>query len=218
MKFYYNTLSTYSQKVLMALYEKNVPFEPSVVNLASPEGRAGYEAIYPIGKIPLLKPTEDYSIPESTIIIEYLEGHFPQGTRLIPEGIDAARQVRFCDRMCDLYLNDACVAILGQQRGFAPQTERQLASAAKHLKVSYGFLDKRLSNQEWLCGSFSMADCAALPPLFYCQEVAPFKDYPNIVQYFERGKKRSSYAKVLAELLPTLEKLTAQRAAQQSAA
>lgn len=218
MKLYYNPLSTYSQKVLMALYEKNVPFEPSIVSLGTPEGRAAYEAIYPIGKVPLLKPTEDYSIPESSIIIEYLEGHYPQGTRLIPEGVDAARQVRFCDRMCDLYINDACVAILGQQRGFAPQTERQLASAAKHLKISYEFLNKRLSNQDWLCGAFSMADCAALPPLFYCQEVAPFKEYRNIVQYFERGKKRPSYAKVLAEFVPFMEKLQAQRAAQQSAA
>ena len=63
-----------------------------------------------------------------------------------------------------------------------------------------------------------MADCAALPPLFYCQEVAPFKEYRNIVQYFERGKKRPSYAKVLAEFVPFMEKLQAQRAAQQSAA
>ena len=69
-------------------------------------GRAAYEALYPIGKIPLLKPKPDHMVPESTIIVEYLEGHHPGGTQLIPDGIDAARQVRFMDRMSDFYLND----------------------------------------------------------------------------------------------------------------
>jgi len=75
MKLYYHPLSTYSQKVLIACYEKNVTFEPIKVDLMSAEGREAYEAIYPIGKIPLLNPTDDHMVPESTIIIEYLEGH-----------------------------------------------------------------------------------------------------------------------------------------------
>jgi len=102
VKLYYNPLSTYSQKTLIALYEKQVAFEPVIVNLMSPEGQAEYEKLYPIGKVPMLVLDDDYKIPESTIIIEYLEGHVQSGTRLIPEGTDAARQVRFMDRMSDL--------------------------------------------------------------------------------------------------------------------
>lgn len=212
MKLYYNPLSTYSQKTLIALYEKQVAFEPVPVSLMTPEGRAEYEKVYPIGKVPLLKPSEDYMIPESTIIIEYLEGHYSTGTRLIPDGVDAARQVRFMDRMSDLYLIDTSATLLFEKLGFSKHSEEQLARAEKYLRVSYEKINQRLASQDWLCGSFSMADCAAIPPLFYCQVIAPFSDYPNIVAYYERAKQRPSYAKVQAEFVPIWEGLQSKAA------
>ena len=104
MKLYYNPLSSYSQKALIAFYEKGVSFQPELVNLMTPEGRASYQAVFPLGKIPLLKPTEDWMVPESTPIIEYLDDKFPETPRLIPTaGSDLARQVRLMDRTMDLY-------------------------------------------------------------------------------------------------------------------
>jgi glutathione S-transferase len=202
MKLYYNPLSTYSQKVLIAFHEKQVAFEPVVVSLMSPEGRAAYEQVYPLGKIPLLKPTDDHMIPESTIIIEYLEGHHASGTRLIPEGVDAARKVRFMDRMCDLYLTDPSRTLMFEKLGFRKHSETELSNATKYLHASYEGFNKQLAGKEWLCGEFSMADCAAIPALFYNQSCAPFNDYPNLVAYYERAKQRPSYAKVMAEFLP----------------
>ena len=100
MKLYFHPLSTYSQKTLIAFHEKGVPFEPQIVNLMDPAGRAEYEKLYPLGKIPSLVRDDGWFIPESTIIVEYLEGYFPdQGPRLIPTERDAARQARFLDRM-----------------------------------------------------------------------------------------------------------------------
>ena len=210
MKLYYNPLSTYSQKVLIAFHEKEVAFEPQIVDLMSPEGKAAYAQVYPIGKVPLLKPSDDYMIPESTIIIEYLEGHHASGTRLIPDGVDAARQVRFMDRMSDLYLNNPTVTLLFERFGFRKYTEEDLATANRYLLTSFAAVDKRLAQQDWLCGEFSMADCAAIPALFYCQVVAPFTDYPNIVRYYERAKQRPSYARVMAEFVPIWEGMLAQ--------
>lgn len=214
MQLYYHPLSTYSQKVLMALYEKNVPFKPELTNLMTPEGKQAFQAIYPLGKLPLLKPSADHMVPESTIIIEYLEGHYPQqGTRLIPEGVDPARQVRFMDRMSDLYLNDPTALLLFHTRGFATHTDAEIDKARWQLNLSYGHLDKRLANAEWLCGSFSMADCAAIPPLYYGQMVAPFKEFKNLTRYHERAQKRPSYAKVLAEALPIWNAMQAPKSA-----
>ena len=213
MKLYYHPLSTYSQKALIALHEKNVAFEPVIVDLFSPEGRAGYEKIYPLAKIPLLKPSDDYMIPESTIIIEYLEGHYTnQGTRLVPEGVDAARQVRFIDRMSDLYLNDPAVTLLFEAIGIRKHDEATLATAKKRLHYSFEKVNERLATQEWVCASgFSMADCALIPPLFYCQTVAPFSDYAHLQRYFERAKQRPSYARVMAEFLPIWQGIQAQK-------
>ncbi len=150
-----------------------------------------------------MKPSDDHMIPESTIIIEYLDGHYPNGTRLIPAGTDEARKVRFMDRMADLYLNDPATTLMFQKFGFRQSSEDELARAAKYVRLSYENFDKRLANQDWLCGEFSMADCAAIPSLFYCKGIAPFSDYRNIVSYYERAaasQRRQGHGRVRADL------------------
>jgi glutathione S-transferase len=212
MKLYYHPLSTYSQKAMIALNEKGIAYEPVVVNLRSPEERAAYEKIYPIGKVPFLQPTPEHQVPESTSIIEYLEDKFPGTTRLIPQGGgDAARQVRFMDRMTDLYFDEPVVELLFQQFGFRPKDDEKAARAHKHIALTYAHLDQRLAAQKWICGDeFSMADCAAIPPLFYAQIVAPFGNHPHIVAYWQRAQQRASYAKVKAEFEPIWDGMLAQ--------
>ena len=212
MELYYNVLSTYSQKVLLALYEKNVAFDKKVVQLMDPAGRAAYEAVYPIGKIPLLKPKADHMVPESTIIIEYLEGHHPGGTKLIPDGIDAARQARFMDRMSDFYLNDPVANLFFS--GIKPEDKRDqdaIAKWKKHLTITYRHLNERLAKQPFMCGdAFTLADCATIPPLFYAQFLFAYAEHANVVAYYERAKQRASYKKVLEELLPAWEAMQKQ--------
>jgi len=213
MKLYYHPLSTYSQKVMIACNEKGIAYEPEIVDLMSPEGRAAYEKVNPLGKVPFLKPSEDWQVPESTSIIEYLEDKFPKTQRLIPAGGgDAARQVRFMDRMSDLYFNEPVVELLFQKLGFRPQDADRAARARKYVEMSLGHYDKRLAKQPWLCGeAFTMADCATIPVLFYAQIVAPFDAYPNVVAYWNRARQRPSYAKVKAEFEPIWNGMMTQR-------
>jgi glutathione S-transferase len=214
MKLYYHPLSTYSQKVMIALNEKGIDYQPQLVDLMSPEARTAYEKVYPIGKVPFLKPSEDYQVPESTSIIEYLEDKFPKTPRLIPAGGDTPRHVRFIDRQADLYLNDPIVELLFQKLGFRPQNSEAAAKARKYLSYTYPYFDKRVANQKWLCGdAFTMADCSAIPPLFYAQTVMPFDTYPGIVAYWQRAQKRPSYAKVRAEFEPLWKGMMTQRSA-----
>jgi glutathione S-transferase len=50
---------------------------------------------------------------------------------------------------------------------------------------------------------FTLADCAALPALFYADKVAPFaKRWANVTAYFERLNGRPSVERVLAEAAP----------------
>ena len=203
MKLYYNPLSTYSQKALIAFNEKGIKYEPNLVNMMTPEGKAAYEKINPLGKVPFLKPSEDWQVPESTSIIEYLEDRFPNTPRLIPEEREAARQVRFMDRMSDLYYNEPVVELLFQQIGFRPKDEEKAAKARKYVAITHGHWEQRLKSQSWLCGAnFSMADCAAIPPMYYAQVSAPFDQHPNIVAYWKRALERPSYQKVKAEFEP----------------
>jgi glutathione S-transferase len=66
---------------------KKVIAEPQMVDLMDANARAAYKQTFPIGKVPMLMPASDHMIPESTIIIEYLEGEFSLGTRLIEDGL-----------------------------------------------------------------------------------------------------------------------------------
>ncbi len=214
MKLYYNPMSTYSQKAMIAFNEKGIAFEPQVVSLMDPSSRDAFETVYPIGKLPFFKPREDYAVPESTIIIEYLEDNFPDTAQLIPEGRNEARQVRFMDRMTDFYLNDPVVSLLFMKFGFRPQDDAAEAKARKHIATTYKALDARLAKQPYICGeNFSMADCATIPPLFYAQDVMPFDAYPNLKAYWERAQQRPSYAKVMAEFVPMWNGMKAQKAA-----
>lgn len=204
MKFYYAPISTYSQKVLLAFYEKGIEFEKSLVNLSDPKARAQYRELYPIGKIPLLMIEDNHPIPESSIIIEYLEGHFQQGPQLIPSDIEEARKVRFFDRMNDLYLNNAMTTLFFSEG----KSEEQLAQARGYLDVSYEKMNGLLENNTWFMGDdFTMADCSAIPPLLYLQKIYPYDKYPHVVAYFERAQQRESYQRVLDDAMPVLKEM-----------
>ena len=214
MKLYFHPLSTYSQKTVIAFHEKGVPFEPQIVNLMDPAGRAEYEKLYPLGKIPSLVRDDGWFIPESTIIVEYLEGYFPdQGPRLIPPERDAARQARFLDRMLDHYLNDPFIMVFFDQfRAPADRDPQAVAAARRTIDITYGYLDRQLAERTWLLGDeFSLADCAAAPPLGYLRQTHPFAAHEPIARYWQRLEARPSVARVLAEAAPYLQAMMGAR-------
>ncbi|CAH2244414.1 ganglioside-induced differentiation-associated protein 1 [Pararge aegeria] len=77
---YCNYYSFYSQKVLMALYEKNIEFEPLVIDITKGEQYSPwFLEINPRGEIPVLKVNNSI-IPDSTRILDYLELYLDQET------------------------------------------------------------------------------------------------------------------------------------------
>jgi glutathione S-transferase len=208
LNLHYAIPSTYSQKAILAFYEKGVEFTPVPVNLFDPESLAAYKKIYPLGKIPLLTG-DDVFVPESSIIVEYLENEFKaSGTRLIPDDKTAARRVRFKDRMFDLYVNDkVSVIFFDSLKPVEKQNPEVVAKAHETLDILFGFTEASLKSKCFAGGDeFSMADCALFPPLFYAQRLHPFNDHKNMSAWFDRMMQRRSVQRLLAELLPALEK------------
>jgi glutathione S-transferase len=209
MKLYYFPLSTYSQKVLIALYEKGIEFTPEIVDLSSPEKRAAFREIFPLGKVPLLVRDDGWFVPESSIIIEYLDTQFDRGPRLIPEDKELARRTRFFDRMYDLYVDAPAVTIFLDAR--KPEPERNpaaVAAAREQLNTVYPQLDKHAEKETWAIGeAFTMADCSAAPALALARMVHPFDKYPNLTRYFGRLVERPTFARVLNEAKPYAAKL-----------
>src|SRR3977135_1140169 len=95
----------------------------------NPEVRAQYKKLYPLGKLPLLTDGDRF-IPESSIIIEYVDGTVNgKSTRLVPEDRETARKPCSPDRPAILYLNDPCVTILFEAR--KPEHEKNPAAVTK---------------------------------------------------------------------------------------
>lgn len=209
MKLYYYPLSTYSQKVQLAFYEKGLTFNREVIDLMDENAVAAFEIIYPIGRVPVLQleSTDDaphestHIIPESSIIIEYLDNQFPDSPLLIPQDNDAARAVRFMDRMCDFYLNDPITGLVRNKIFGSVEKVIPNKRSFKYIDANYDYLDQHLENNAFLCGNnFSMADCAYIPCLYYARYVYPFAEHENIRAYWLRALERPSVKKLLEEV------------------
>jgi len=213
MKLYFNPISSYSQKVLLAFYEKGIEFEPNIVSLMDPEAGAAYREIYPLGKIPCLVLDDGHIIPESSIIIEYLDQMAEP--RLIEGDAEQTRQIRFKDRMFDLYLNDTVVTLLFQSMKPEEQKDQERIEKAKfQIDTMYSFMEHEFGQQPYANGDkFTMADCAAAPGLFYAELLAPFAEYKNISAYWERLKERASVQKMQEDARPIVEEFLGKNAA-----
>lgn len=213
MKLYYNPISTYSQKVLLAFYEKGIEFEPSIVSLMDPDAGAAYREVYPLGKIPCLVVDNDHIIPESSIIIEYIDGMAEP--RLIDGDSEQTRKIRFKDRMIDLYLNDNVVTLLFQSMKPEDMKDQELIEKARfQVSTIYSFMEHELDDKLFAEGNtFTMADCAAAPALFYAELLAPFAEHKNISAYWERLKERASVQKTHTDAKPIIEEFMKKNAA-----
>jgi glutathione S-transferase len=210
---YLHPLASYCQKALIALYENGTPFTPQIVDLGNAAERAALLKLWGIGKFPVLRDeTRDQTIPESSIIIEYLDRHYPGRTRLVPADADLAWQIRLRDRFYDLYVHEPMQKIVNDR--LRPAEKRDpfgVEEARARLQTAYGMIEQEmatmtLANKSWAMGdAFTMADCAAAPSLFYANLVMPFaSDHKNVAAYFDRLKARPSYARVLKEAEPYL--------------
>jgi glutathione S-transferase len=73
LTLHFHPLSSFCQKALIALYENDTPFSPHIVDLGNESERAEFEKIWPVGRFPVLRDdAKDRTVPESSIIIEYL--------------------------------------------------------------------------------------------------------------------------------------------------
>jgi glutathione S-transferase len=206
LKLYFHPLSSFSQKVLMAFYENDTPFEPHIVDLANETSSAEFKKIWPIGKFPVLRDdAKDRTIPESSIIIEYLARHYPGKIQLVPADADLARQTRLRDRFYDLYVNVPMQKVVTDKlRPVGKLDPYGVEQAKTLLQAAYEMIDQDMGTKTWAMGDvFSMADCAAAPAMYYADVVMPFGDtHKSAAAYLGRLMKRPSFARAVEEAEP----------------
>lgn len=206
LTLHFHPLSSYCHKALIALYENDTPFTPNIVNLQDEFERAALLKLWPVGKFPVLQDAaRDRVVPESSIIIEYLDQHYPGKTKFIPADPDVARQMRLRDRYFDLHIHAHVQKIVGDRlRPAGAKDPHGVADARERMGNALAALDKQLPGKQWIMGdAFTMADCAAAPALFYANWLTPLAtEYSNAAAYLDRLKARPAYARTLKEAEP----------------
>lgn len=199
-------LSSYGQKVLIALYENDTPFTPHLVNLGEPESGGALKKLWPAGKLPVLQDNaHGRTIPESTIIIEYLDRFYPGRVRLVPDDAERAWQIRLVDRFFDLHVQAPMQKIVVDRLRPAGQKDQfGVEQARTQLKTALDLLETHTIANTWTAGdAFSLADCSAAPALYYANMVMPFGEtHKRVAAYFDRLMARPSFARAVEEAAP----------------
>ncbi len=204
LKLYAHPFSSYSQKALIALYENATPFEFRMLSPDMPDIGAAFAALWPLRRFPILVD-EGRLVFEATIVIEHLALHHPGTVRLIPDDASAALDVRMMDRFFDNYVSTPQQRIVFDN--IRPPESRDpfgVDDARQMLDTAYRWLDGRMADREWASGnSFSLADCAAAPALFYADWTHPIAaSWTNVHAYRRRLLARPSFARAVDEARP----------------
>ncbi|HEY3516298.1 MAG TPA: glutathione S-transferase family protein [Gammaproteobacteria bacterium] len=206
---YYHPLASFCWKVNIALYENDTPFTGEIVNLSDKQASARFFDLWPVGKMPVLRDAKrERTVPETSIIIEYLDHYYPGPQRLLPQDEERCLDARLWDRFFDLYVQTPMQRIVADK--MRPENEhdpRAVSEARAVLQMAYGMVERQLTARRWAIGDdFSIADCAAAPALFYASTLVPFTEsHPRAAAYFERLTQRPSVRRVLDEARPYFE-------------
>ena len=201
-RLYAHPFSSYSQKALVALYENQTGFDYR--NLEDAQANAELAALWPMRRFPVLVDG-DRTVIEATSVIEYLDLHYPGPVKLIPEDRDSALEVRMLDRFFDNYVSTPQQKLVfDSMRSEADHDPYGVKQARTMLETAYAWLDRRMATREWAVGAtFTLADCAAAPFLFYADWThAIDARFANVRAYRERLLARPSFKRAVDEARP----------------
>jgi maleylpyruvate isomerase len=205
MKLYSANLSPFSGRARLAIYAKGLPVEisyPPEGGLKSPE----YLALNPMGKMPCLLTDSGLGVPESEVILEYLEDAYPEPS-LRPASAEDKARARLLARIGELYVGAPGGGLFGQMN---PATRDPAVVEAQFTKLHEGltWLDHHLGDGDYAVGdSLTTADCSLVPTLFWLTAFAQVFDKPDLLdrhpktrRYSESVRRHPAVAKVWDEL------------------
>ena len=194
LRIYGHPFASFYWKALIALYERDVPFEFMMVDPEHPENAAAVARLAPTGQFPVLVDGER-TVIESAAIIEYLDLHHGKRRRWSRPIASAAIEARQMDSVFDDYV----MAPLSRMVFNGPARRRQTRSACRGarskatLDKSYAWLNGWMTGREWAANdAFGIADCAAAPALFYAHWGFPIPEVAYGASRLSRAAARSA--------------------------
>ena len=204
LQLFGHPFSSYTQKVLIALWADETPFEYRIIDPDHPENMEELKRHWPFGQFPLLLD-DGRPFAESTPIIEHLQAEHRRHPSLDPRR--RHRPAGALPRPLLRPLRHGQYAGAGAQCDPARRA-RAIRSAwtrrASQLHLAYDWLEANLGDGPWAVGEeFTLADCAAAPSLFYAdwvEEIGPKR--PRLKDYRARLLAHPVVARAVDEARP----------------
>jgi glutathione S-transferase len=216
LKFYYATISANSQRVWITLLEKQIPFEPIIVNLDGEQFQSEFTAINPLQRVPAIVDNE-LRIFESLAILDYLEAKYPV-PELMPKELDKLAIVRMISMVSLTELQPAALTLTKQLMGLAIDPS-SVDKARQRAMAILQFFEDTIGNRPYFTGNtFTIADIVAgtLVPSASMFNIS-LDPYPGLNAWIDRLFQRESFRQtaptpeqVQAEL-PTIKKIMENR-------
>jgi glutathione S-transferase len=172
----------YCARARIALAEKGLEYEVLEIDL-SDRPQWIYEK-NPTGRVPVIEE-DAWILPESSVILEYLEERYPEPPLLPPDPADRALARVWIFRHDDF--TKPYYALRREEEGAAEKFDEQLAK-----------LEEALSRRAWLTGAeYGLADIAYVPWVLRARDMlgVSLDAFPAVREWLARLEERPAVAR-----------------------
>lgn len=216
LKFYYHPISTNARRVWIALLEKQIAFEPVLINLDGDQLQPEFTAINPLQRIPVIID-DGFKVVESLAILDYLEAKYPN-PKLIPDHPEALAVMRMVQLVAVNEIQTATMILTKELIGLDTAAEK-IAIARKQITNALEFYEQLLDQHPYFTGEeITLAEVVAgtiVPSLpMFRLALAP---YPRLNAWAKRLAARASWQQttpapeVIQAALPNVRKILERR-------
>ncbi len=191
LTFYYHPISINARRVWIALLEKQLPFEPKLMDLAGEQFTDEFTRINPLQRLPVLID-DGVRIVESLAILDYLEAKYPE-PRLMPVTPEAIALVRMVEMAALTELQPATFTLTCKLCGLST-TDQAVNYAQQRIMAVLQLYETLFQQTPYILGEhFSLADIvagtlvASLPMFGIALD-----DYPQVQQWLQHVSQRDS--------------------------
>jgi len=216
---YGGSISPFVRKVRVFLAEKGLQYSLDQVSPFAPP--PSFLEISPLKRIPVLRDTdlpEPNTLPDSSIICDYLEHKYPKPALFPSDPFERARALWF-EEYADTQIASNLVRPFFFERivkkMLRQQTDESICAAAKaqYMAPVCEYLEKEIGNREYLVGNaFSIADISVATMFVnigHAGEGVDVAQYPKLAAYVSRMHARPSFKALIEEETPLVQRFRA---------
>lgn len=211
LKFYYNPISVNARRVWVALLEKKIPFEPTLLNLDGDQFHDDFTAINPLQRIPAIVD-DGLRVVESLAILDYLEAKYPTPS-LMPSSPEAIAVVRMVETITVVELQPATIPLTRPLVGLEVDPQK-LEAAQQRVAIILQFFEQLLNQQTYFAGEeFTLAEVVAgtLAPSLPLDNYTYLKAWSKQLTQRESWRQTSARPEAIEAALPNIREILERR-------